>query len=195
MRYHEIINEGVDFRPAVKEVIKGETYIGYPEGTTRQAIVPCKWCEGTGKDMQSDAYEKEFGRPLACDACDGKGEVKEWQYDFPQMRMGYMNRDLLTKITGRGDADHGWIPPEEVADVKRMLIRLMNTDQADQMARDPSQERGPAFMDRSGDIPQIRRGALMVDGGMSAEQIRQAGARMLEILNWAQKHGTGVCWA
>lgn len=198
MKMRNIMNitEGVDFRPADWEVLSdGRKVIGYPKDTTRRVMKTCQWCEGTGKDIQSDAHEKQFGKPLACDACEGAGKKMEWEYDFPQMRVTYGNQELLSLITGKGDYHHGWISPEEIPEVKRKLIKLMNTDQADSLSREPSEEKGRTFVDRSQTVPQIKRGATMIDGGLSSEQIRAYGKRMLEILEWAQQHGVGACWA
>lgn len=191
------ITEGVDFRPADWEVLPdGTKSIGYPKDTTRHVKVTCKWCNGTGRDIQADAYEREFGRPSPpCDFCDGSGQHMEWQYDFPQMRVTYGNQGILSSITGKGDSNHGWIPPEDIPEVRRKLIRLMNTDAPEHLARPSTETHGPTSVDRTQEIPRIRRGSTMIDGGLSPEQIRSYGKQMLEILDWAQKHGVGACWA
>ena len=169
----------------------GGVLIGGPAEFERQVKEPCKGCNGTARD----AWAAENNIDQACDDCDD-GYWKVWKYDYPSMRFGVMQmaimRDLLG-FDGDGEGWTGWIPPEDVPVYMRRMIALKNGE-TQQFTQAPTDTQS-TFVDKSGDIPEIKRGAHMIGGGASEEQIKQVIDRMMEIFMWAKKHNCGVSWA
>jgi hypothetical protein len=176
------LTESVDFGPREKIDKDGEVWVQYPDEHCREETVDCPYCEG-GKDHFDDE----------CGYCHGKGEVEKWQYDMPEMRVSYMHTDLLTDVLGR-EFDHvGYIPPEELPELRRRLIRIINGD-GDEFARPDTEQGGETFVDSDGDIPQIRKTAKVYGQGIPGPQVVAGAQRMLDIIDWAQKKGFGVGW-
>lgn len=202
------LNEGVDLYPSVETVQNhdGEErrVFSYPPNMSRQEMVDCEYCEGTGHDYHYEPHPTKGTQKVIhpdngpCAPCaapwgDGKGKVKKWVYDFPMMRVSHMNIDLLCSMLGKEYDDSGSISKEQIPEVKRRLIAIINGK--GDYTKPATDEGGKTRVDRSGDIPRITTGARMIGGGVSSEQILHSAKRMLEILDWAQTHGCGVSWA
>jgi hypothetical protein len=210
----QALNEGVDFYPSQKKVEnwdgKPTTVFSYPEGMSRQEMVDCEYCDGSGLDYE---YQDDPDAPswapgkrkkvlvpgTKCDPCsppwgDGNGKKKEWVYDFPKMRIPYMGIKLLTDVLGVEYDDSGSFEPEQLPELKRRLMQIINKDAA-HYAVDATDEQGAARVDHSGDVPRITRGPRMIGPGVSADAVASGAAEMLKIVDWAQKNGCGVSWA
>lgn len=183
MLIKQILAESIDVEPGVMEIdAQGQKTISWPREFSRREMVKCKYCEG-GTD--SDGYK--------CDFCHGKGETLSWVYDFPTMNVSNMTMgEVLAPMLGL-EFDHvGFVPHEQLPNLRRTLIRIKNGGEAG-FTRDPSVEQN-TIVDRSGDIPTIRRGATMIDFGVSPQMIQHYADRLLTIIDWAQKNNCGLRW-
>jgi hypothetical protein len=188
-----VLFESVDFHPAVLEDHDGEIYIVYPPGSEVKSEQECHYCNGSGKDVQNDAYREEFGKDLACDGCAGTGRVTETDYIFPNMNVSSANAFHIARMIGL-DPDHtGWVPPEEIPNLIRTLMRLKNTDTTRHEV--PSEDTGgDRYVDTSGQVPRIGTTMRMIGGGIDSQRIESYVNRLMEICKWAQDHHCGVSW-
>lgn len=197
-----LVMEGVDFHPSVmrQEERDGrmQTIIDYPPDTTRRESKKCRFCDGTGNDYHydhSDIPPRIVYEPgTKCGYCDGAGKTMEWTYDFPSMRIPHMGISLLCDVLGREYDDYGWVPPEQIPDLKRRLMMVINGNIAAALAQ-PATDEQNTVVDREGEVPTIRRGARMIGPGIDENQVRRGAQALLDIVDWAQKHGCGVSWA
>jgi hypothetical protein len=179
--------ESVTFYPSEMTDTEDGKMVGVPEKYVIWTDEECPYCDGQGSFMQD-------GERVTCGGCNGQGVHKSYDWDVPQLNVANRNAEVIAEILGTGEGDFGWIEPNDIPNVKRRLIRLMNGE-VDHLVIDPSDERGPRRVDRSGDIPRITTGPQMIDFGLSEEQIRGYISRLMPILDFAQKQGLGVSWA
>lgn len=183
--------EGVDLHPSRMTQGNDGPLIGGPSEFERRVEKPCRWCKGTGRD----AYAAEFDIDEECEACNGSKTEKVWEYDYPTMRFTVMHMELMRDILGfEGDGWTGWIPPEDVPVYIRRMIAFKNGDTS-QFTSEPTDERGPTRVDRSGDIPTITSGPRMIGGGVDQSRVDTMIDSIMEIFVWAKKHNCGVSWA
>ena len=191
MRASEIITESIDVHPAELNIRDGDKFINWPKNAVRHETVPCPYCDDNGNSK----HALEFGITEPCDDCFGTRQQTNTTYDFPNLNVSNSNIEFVEALMGIDGTDefHGWIPPEQVGAVAQRLIRMKNSDLSS-WARDGGESSG-TVVDRSGDIPQIRKTATMIDAGMSEASIRKYIDRLLTICHWAQKNDCGVSWA
>lgn len=186
MRARDLL-EAVDIEPRVKIVRDGKTTIDYPPNSVREVQKECWVCKGTGKEWVGTDHEH------TCDYCDGKTTIREFEYDYPRIGVSNYNLEVICQILGiECDGVHGWIEPESVpAFIKRLLIVKNNGSDFSR----PSFSDQSVHMDKSGDIPEIKRGPQMIDLGVDPEQAARYVDTLLAIFIWAKQNGTGVGWA
>lgn len=187
MRARDLL-ESVDIEPRVKIVRDGKTTIDYPPNSVREVQKECWVCKGTGKEWVGTENEH------TCDYCDGKTTIREFEYDYPRIGVSNYNLEIICKILGIPGEDevHGWIEPESIsAFINRLLVVKNNGSDFTR----PASEESSVHVDKSGDIPQIRRGPQMFDMGVPPEQAARYVDTLLDIFTWAKKNGTGVGWA
>lgn len=182
--------------PGVKSVRNGEIYVSWPEFAARRLMKPCTYCEGTGRDIQWETHPHRKTDPNfidPCEMCDGKGESLQWETDFPSMNVSNYNmQSVIAPMLGLEFDYTGFVEHKDLPLLRRRLIRVMNGDE--DFGREPSEDQ-KTYVDKSGDIPEIKRGALMIDFGVSAQQIERFVSRLIAIIDWAQKNNCGVRWA
>ena len=132
---------------------------------------------------------------LDCGFCKGKGDYQEMVSDAPEMNLSNSNAQAVMGALGY-ERDHGYsIRPNEIPDVKRKIMQLMNKDNAlDQHTIEPEDSQEDFGMVRSTDpmtqLQKIERkkGPRMIGAGIDVEYLKDKFDRMLKILNYAQKH-------
>lgn len=181
------LSESIEFHPAT--ISDDGMSINFPENGVVRKTIPCPGCNGTGRD----AYAASYGRDQPCYDCFGAKEITETEYNFPSIGVSNHNAQIICDLIGVEYESHGWIPPEQVSDVLRRLIYAKNkpTGGFEREASDDQQ----TVMDRSGELPTIRRTARMIDPGVSSDQVMRYIDRMIEICQWAKKNDCGVSWA
>lgn len=184
------LTEGVTFRPAVKEIIDGETCIAFPPAGTTKVSEPCPGCE-YGREHLGDNWNPEH-----CQDCLGAGEITDTVYNFPNLDVSYFQVSNVASMLGfDGDSDeHGWVEPSELPMVMRRLIALKNGDSSHHTS-DNSFTPSQRIVDKSGEITQIRSTPAIYSGGRSQETINRYIDRLIEIVRWAQEHNCGISWA
>lgn len=181
-----VLLESIDVEPGVRTVDdEGRTLISWPEFASRRVPQTCWYCEGSGS----------WGPDGGCSVCQGTGKVQGWEFDFPVLNVSNYNmEEVIAPLLGV-EFDHaGFVEAEKLPELRRRLIRLKNGDPSE-FAQDASDERGPARIDRSGDVPRITTGARMIYPGFSPERVGDTIDRLLAIIDWAQKNGTGLRWS
>lgn len=123
---------------------------------------------------------------------DGRKRV-HWPDDSPQMNIALGNAGDVLNYLELPLEEHGYIPPEELPDLRRKLVKLLNDPSV--LTKDTEQSGGETTVDRSGDIPRITKTATMYDIGRDEQQIIHYAERMLEIIKWSMERGYGVSWA
>ena len=113
---------------------------------------------------------------LDCGYCKGKGDYQEMVSDAPEMNLSNMNAQAVMSALGY-EPDYGYsIKPEEIPDVKRKILQLMNKDnELDQHTREPEDSQKDFGMVRSTDpmtqLQKIERkkGPRMVGAGIDLD--------------------------
>ena len=183
MRMNELF-ESVDFMPGERH---GD-HIGFPSSGVRHVTSECPDCNGTGEEDYTN------GR-FPCMYCNGTGKNEDTEYMFPSMNVSNRNAEVIADMIGVESVDSsGWIPNENLPEIRRTLIRIINGSTA-QHQIEPSTVGGGTIMDRDGPIPQIRKTAKIYDFGVSDYQLKAYAERLLGIIDWAQKNKCGVYWA
>ncbi len=153
----------------------------------KEAHIECRDCDGKGK------YENGH----ECHYCKGSGKERTWEYDYEHLNVSNDNAAVIVKMLGvvRGDEWSGAWKHEELPAIKRKLIKLKNGDTSG-WTEGPSDEQGPtrAFRDENG-MSRIGRGPRMISGGRSQAQIDRYVDALMDIVDFAQKHGAAVCWS
>lgn len=183
------LQESVDFHPAKLEIRDGHSYIEYPD-TGKEKITPCPECEHAKEYDPNYTSEK-------CIYCHGEGVWRERVYDFPQLNVSNFQCAAIADMLGVGMDDEdssGWIPHSDLPQVMRRLIMLKNGDSS-HYTHDNTETGGETFVDRSGDVPAIKKTMTMIGGGRDQSQINQYIDRLIAMVKWAQEHGCGVSWA
>lgn len=187
MRARDLL-ESVDIEPRVKIVRDGQTLIDYPPGTVTEVQKECWVCHGTGKEWAGTEHEH------TCDYCDGKTTVREFEYNYPKMGVSNHNVQVICQILGipYEEGRNGWVEPSDVPAFVSRLLRVKNN--GSDFTRPPSKEQS-VYADKSGPIPEIKRGPTMIDLGVPPAQAARYVDTLLDIFTWAKKNGTGVGWA
>lgn len=182
------LQESVDFHPAVLSIRDGHKYVEYPEGTLGKEEANCEACDGTGEE-----YDERDNKSYPCQYCDGKKTYTKSVASCPELNVANRNATVILDMLGI-EADYaGWIDPKDIPDLRRRLIKLKNGG-SDQHTIAPSTSKS-IRADTSGEIARITSGPTMIDSGVPQEQIDLYVDKILEIMDWAQKNGTGVSWA
>lgn len=183
----------------------------YPKGLFtgekwwRKEMQKCPYCED-GKEHYPEYKHPETGevtpaRTYDCDYCDGKGEKLEHVSDAPELNVANDNAiDLLNYLGIDPDSEHGTvgsIEPKDLPAIRRKLIKMKNGGsddlvKPDEDHHDPQTRRykDADGMDRIG-----RFGARTIGGGRTPDQVMRYVDRLLDIIDFAQKHNAHVTWA
>lgn len=183
----DIILEGITFSPS-KLVDDGDGGKFY-DSPGKNQLMPCEVCDGKGKEDYGN------GEVYPCGYCDGKGKRMEWVPEGPELSVANNSAFLILDMLGLDSSDYaGAISNKDLPAIKRKIIQLKNTS-VDAHIREPSEERGPARMDTSGDVPRITRGATMIDSGYDKNRLISYLDRFMKVVDYAQKHGMDISYA
>lgn len=182
-----VLLESIEFHPAT--ISDDGMEINFPANSVVRKSSPCPECKGTGKDL----YAAEQGRDQKCYDCFGAKTITDTEYKFPSMGVSNENAQIVCDLIGVEYDSHGWIAPEHIPAILRRLIYVKNKP-TDGFERESSENQG-TVMDRTGEIPQIRRTATLIDAGVSADQVMRYIDKMIEICQWAKQNDCGVSWA
>ena len=177
--------EGVSFYPSEVETLSdGGICYGWPESGVRKTKFTCRECNGSGKLGSNVCYN-----------CGGQGQETEDEYLFPMLDVANSNARIILEMLGIPEDEElsGYVPPEQMADLKRRLVYLKNTSVSG-YAQEPSTTKDRR-VDRSGEVPRITSGPTMVFGGVNVSQLTHYIDRLMAIADYAQKHQLGISWA
>jgi elongation factor P hydroxylase len=180
------IVESVSFHPSIKEIRDGEVYLLYPEATSTTEE-RCPYCHN-GKIHWSENDVR------ACEMCKGTGIFHEPVYDFPELSVSNRSAGVIQEMLGLEPDYSGYIDNKDIPLYIRHLIKIINTGEVEKFKIDSNTEQ-KTIVDRDGDIPTIRRGAKMIDLGLTKEDLVSYATRLLEIFKYAQKMNLHVSWA
>ena len=179
-----LLQESVDFHPAVTRKDGDHTYVDYPEGTQQQREIDCQECHHMGASPK-------------CRYCHGTGKEKEWITTCPELNVSNANAGIIAEILGHaGDDDGeltGLIPNAQLPTVMRRLIKLKNGNKERHIA--PSSVSQRQSVSHDGNVASIQRGPTMIDMGVSSQQIERYVDRLIEMVRWAQEHQCDISWA
>lgn len=182
-----VLNESVEFHPA--QMSEDGMEVRFPENGVLRKSIPCPECNGTGKDQ----WAIKNGIDQKCWDCFGAKTITETEYNFPSLGVSNTNAEIVCDIIGVECDSHGWISPEQIPNVLRHLIYAKNKSNAN-FTRDATDTQD-TIVDRSGDIPMIRKTARMIDAGVSPDQVMRYIDKMIDICKWAQANNCGLSWA
>ena len=154
--------------------------------------VPCSLCDLAQQDGW--ANPNEFGGCCA-PYCDGTDE----ESTAPEVNMANGNAADVLGLLGIPTADPiGEIGVEELAGLRRRIIRAMNTDRS-HLLREPQElepgHAGVVVVVRDDGVPRIeRRGCRAYVGGVTDEQVVRRLRGLLTLVAWAQPRGLGIAW-
>lgn len=93
------------------------------------------------------------------------------------------------------DGYSGIIPHDQLAEVRRKLIKIKNGD-ISQHTVDPSMSQSPMRKYTNDDgMPAIGRGPKIYDMGRSNEQVMRYIDTLLSLIDFCQKNGAALGWA
>jgi len=185
----------------------------------KRDMVSCEFCKGSGKeedsyidpetkerywesdldDLPSDVRQRL--EHIDCDFCRGEGEYEDFVPDGPEMNLANRNARVLLGLLGIEYDDAGTIWHKELPDLRRHIIRVLNSDDIRKAAIKPSETGGDITDKRAvkgdGGISRIvtRRSPKMIDPGTSEAQIERYFEDILKIIEFAQKNDYNVGWA
>jgi len=158
----------------------------------KMGIVPCRFCDGTGKEKWGDEeYE--------CGYCDGKGETSDFIPEGPEMNLSNRNAEVFLKLLGVEFDYAGTIFNEELPQLRRRIVKVLNSNDISSATIDPYERGGELRRDKvkSDDgTTQIatRRTPKMIDFGLPESQIKRYFRDFLEMIDFAQKNGYNIGW-
>lgn len=185
----------------------------------KKQMVPCEFCKGTGKeddefldpktgdryyDNEIDDLPDEVKQRLDkadCGFCKGAGEYEDFVSDGPEMNLANRNARVLLNLLGLEDDDAGTIWHKELPELRRHIVKVLNSDNIRKAAIEPFEKGGEITDKRSvkGDdgVTKIvtRRSPKMIDAGLSEQQIERYFKDVLEIIDFAQKNNYNVGWS
>lgn len=199
MKLNNILKESVTFNVAHKE--NHPKYGEVISAVGKNAEVECYGCDGSGKD------EYGMSKDDKCDVCRGKGTIPGFKADGPELNVSNSNAAAIMRALGLEEFSDeyggGVLPKEHLGDFRQALMRLLNSEKTQQgLTQEPSvekRERGQmGVQGREGNVTSIgRRGAgpTIYHGGRSQEQIQRYARTLLDMVEYAMKHGHFISWA
>jgi hypothetical protein len=181
------LNESVTFGAVKLKMDKGERIWDYTP-FEKQEEIDCRDCEDATKPHPS------------CWFCKGSGKEKIWQNIGPTMNVANHTVDTiltdlgLTHLTGDEGTVGVW-EPKQLPEIRRKLVKLKNSDLSKHV-EEPSDTRGPMrhYKDEDGQ-DRIGHGARLIHQGHSLERINSYIDRLLDVIDFAQKHDAAVAWS
>jgi len=134
-----------------------------------------------------------------CQACDGTQEYEQQLSTAPELNVANTNARVVLDILGLEFDYSGSIPAKDIPTLRRRLIQFSNSKgSADAYTRDYEKSQSTT-MRKSKDADGITRlepkkGATMIDMGLSKEQIRGYVDRLMPLLDYAQKKDVDITW-
>ena len=152
-------------------------------------------------DLEKEA-EKIFKggfEKIDCRACEGTGEYEQQLSDAPEMNVSNRNARVVMDILGLEFDYAGTIKLKQIPELKRRLIQFKNTDKAtDAYTRDTTKSQDTRMVKTKGDdgVTKIepRKGATMIDVGISPEQVQSYVDWLMLIFDYAQKKNAEISW-
>lgn len=177
------------------ELLNESMTMWVPDAPREKVKTQCVACDGTGAETWS-------GEKYPCFDCNQRGYYDEYQSESPEMNLSNANARAVMSALGYEPEEGYKITPQEIPDVKRKILRLLNRDEEiAQHTRQTSDTQADFGMQRSKDpetgIDRIERkqGPRMIDIGIDEQYLRDKFERMLSILNYAQKHNQEIHFA
>lgn len=151
----------------------------------------CPICDGTKIDYNGEA----------CRTCNATGYINQFHADYKELNVSndsaeFILRDLL-RVPKDDDYLAGAIQRSDFAEMRRRLIKLKNQDLT-AYTTDSHVDMGQMKIrgKTQNGVVHIGRGAKMIHGARSKEQIERYIDQLLELINYAQKHENAyVTWA
>lgn len=179
--------ESIDFVPSFLKNQNGETYYTSPMKDIEQE---CWYCDGTKLDGDHP-----------CSRCNGKGTTTEKEYDCPYMNVSNQNGYLILQMLGIEPDSVGMIQHQDLPNIKRRLIQIINSDREQQQHVRPdviSQRPATRTVTNVDGIPTIGMqggGPKMYEFGVDVERVKNYAQRFMELVDYAQQKGWGIGWA
>ena len=186
------LNESVTFAPS--KLVDHPKYGKVHDMIGDFKDVDCRGCKGTGEE------EWSTGEIHPCRWCKGSGKTKEFVTTAPEMNVANRNASVILDLLGLPNEDSGTIYHEDLPELRRKIIRLINSDAAEKSAIAPTTDRGELRRQKvTGDdgVTSIvaTRGPTMMDGGLKVQQVEGYLTRLLNMVTYAQEHGYNLGWA
>lgn len=186
--FKQFILESVDFNVSTHEVRDGKKYI-VTHGE-RKVEIDCPDCKGTGKDPHEDDKE--------CFYCDGKKKITDWVTDSPHLNVANANaHSIITDLLGLEFDYAGVIKSKDLPEVRRRIIKVLNSDKERSKMHKPDTEHKPEMgvKGKKDNVVSIgRTGPRIHEFGRTDEQVLRYAKKMLEIVEYAMKHNLMVSW-
>lgn len=169
-------------------VVKYNEEKGYYSGEYEEIERDCIACDGSG----------QWDEERECPYCKGTKKETSSESIHPELNVSNHNaytivQDLLGENPNTEDGLCGIIKNKDLPDIRRRLIRIKNGDTSN--LTEPSREEGGnTIMDKSGEIPTIRKTATIYHGGRTDAQVMRYIDQLLSIIDVAQKENADVSW-
>jgi len=183
MRAKEFLREGVSFSP----VTKSEQGYWSGEQFGQMKDVECWLCHGTGQDTH---YHDDI-----CPICKGNKTTHEFVSNAPELNVSNGNAGAILDMLGLEFDYSGLILHEKLPELMRKLIRLKN-DEVSKYAEPARTDHGSMrkITDPETGLSGIGRGATIHHGGRSNQQVTNYIDKLIQIVQFAQKHNASVSW-
>ena len=164
-----------------------------PDAPRKMEEVECFYCDGKGEVSYGD------NTTYPCDLCGGPGTRMVDKSDAPEYHLSNSNARLIMEVLGFEDSEAWTISVDQLPLVRRRIIQLLNQPtEMDRHTRAPSDTQEFRGMTRSKDpetgLDTISpdRGPRMIDFGVDVEYLKRRLENMLEVIDYAQRHGSEV---
>lgn len=161
--------------------------IWVPDASRHKKEVECFFCDGTGKDHE-----------YPCGLCDGAGTRMVDVSDAPEYNLSNSNASAIMRLLGFEDSEAWTIDANQLPEVRRKIIRLLNVPgELERGVRSPSDTQHTSrerYRDPETGLQSIRpvAGPRMIDYGIDTEYLKRRLNNFLEVIEYAQKHGSEV---
>lgn len=193
MRSREFIKESMDFNACSLE---GNRITPH---NWREAEVDCHICDGNGwNEYPTDETRTKFEKE-ECGYCRGTGKDKTHICDGPQMNVSNENGGAIIRdILGQEFDYVGMVEKKDMPALRRKLIKMLNMDsERTSMHLDPTDNKDDRPMQRRTDDDgnsSIGRGARVIGGGRTDDQVLRYADQMLKMVEYAMEHDLVISW-
>lgn len=189
LTFKNFLTESVDFMLAhLKKDDAGRNV--FDTTAFEKQLDHCYICNGSG------SIEYVQGEKEECDLCHGTGKYIHYEPTYKSLNVSNANLRVVLDLLGIADDGeyYGSIPPEQLVDIKRRLIKLKNSDVASLTIPDQENAPKPRITKDEDGLSRISTGPKIYSFGVSEKQLKNYIDTLLTMVDLAQKSNAYITW-